>query len=36
MNESAENVTNSVKPIIEESGCIMQDIALERAQRMVL
>ena len=30
-NESAEDVRNSVKSIIEESGCNIPDIALDRA-----
>ena len=33
-NESAEDVRNSVKSIIEESGCDTPDIALERAHRI--
>ena len=32
-NESTEDVWNSVKPIIEESGCDIPDIALDRAHR---
>ena len=33
-NESAEDVRNSVKSIIEESGCDIPDIALDRAHRI--
>ena len=34
-NESAEDVRNSVKSNIEESGCDIPDIALDRAHRIV-
>ena len=33
-NESAEDVRNSVKSIIEESGCDIPDVALDRAHRI--
>ena len=33
-NESSEDVRNSVKSIIEESGCDIPDVALDRMHRL--